>query len=244
MQESTIRRKENQSISMEAGFQSRKTLKILTPETIYSSCNSPGQNTGVGSCSLLQRIFPTQGSNPGLLHCRLILHLLSLWGSPRILEWVAYPFSRGSFPPRNRTRIFCIAGGFLTSWATKEAPKSGKETKGEVVPCCFHGNKEFSLTIKPSKQRQTSCLMREWGKASVDRHPHLLSHSPQTLSSALSTFSENRLQRLRHIKVTLRQSDSSRNGSFEEPREENSCRNSRTCQAESGTAEQGSVFTT
>ena len=145
MQECTIRRKENQSISMEAGFQSWKTLKILTPETIYSSCNSPGQNTGAGSCSLLQRIFPAQGSNPGLLHCRQILYLLSLWESPRILEWVAYPFSRGSFPSRNRTRIFCIAGGFLTSWATREAPKSGKETKGEVVPCCFHGNKQSFL---------------------------------------------------------------------------------------------------
>ena len=35
--------------------------------------DSPGQNTGVGSCSLLQEIFPTQGSNPGLLHCRQIL---------------------------------------------------------------------------------------------------------------------------------------------------------------------------
>ena len=38
--------------------------------------NSPGQNTGVGSHSLLQGIFPTQGSNPGLLHCRWILHQL------------------------------------------------------------------------------------------------------------------------------------------------------------------------
>ena len=35
-----------------------------------SSWNSPGQNTGVGSLSLLQGIFPTQGSNPGLPHCR------------------------------------------------------------------------------------------------------------------------------------------------------------------------------
>ena len=39
--------------------------------------NSPGQSTGVGSCSLLQGIFPTQGSNPGLLHCRRILYQLS-----------------------------------------------------------------------------------------------------------------------------------------------------------------------
>ena len=44
--------------------------------------NSPGQNTGVGSLSLLQGIFPTQGSNPGLLHCRWILYQLSHQGSP------------------------------------------------------------------------------------------------------------------------------------------------------------------
>ena len=39
--------------------------------------NSPGQNTGVNSCSLLQGIFPTQRSNPGLPHCRCILYQLS-----------------------------------------------------------------------------------------------------------------------------------------------------------------------
>ena len=38
-------------------------------------------------------------------------------GSPRILEWVAYPFSSGSSWPRNRTRVSCIAGGFFTNWA-------------------------------------------------------------------------------------------------------------------------------
>ena len=56
----------------------------------YMDCspwNSPGQNTGVGSLSLLQGIFPTQGSNPGLPHCRQILYQLSCKGSPRILEW-------------------------------------------------------------------------------------------------------------------------------------------------------------
>ena len=39
--------------------------------------NSPGQNSGVGSCFLLQGIFPTQGSNPGLPHCRQVLYQLS-----------------------------------------------------------------------------------------------------------------------------------------------------------------------
>ena len=41
------------------------------------------ENTGVGSLSFLQ-IFPTQGSNPGLLHCRWILYQLSYQGSPSI----------------------------------------------------------------------------------------------------------------------------------------------------------------
>ena len=55
--------------------------------------NYPRQNTAVGSLSLLQGIFPTQGLNPGLSHCRRILYQLSHKGSPRILEWVAYPFA-------------------------------------------------------------------------------------------------------------------------------------------------------
>ena len=79
----------------------------------YSPWNSPGQSTGVGSLSLLQGIFPTQGSNPGLLHCRRILCHLSHKGSPRILEWVAYPFSSRSSRPRNRTPVSCIAGESL-----------------------------------------------------------------------------------------------------------------------------------
>ena len=86
-----------------------------------STWNSPGQNTGVGSLSLLQGIFPTQGSNPGLPHCRQILYQLSHKGSPRILEWVAYPFSSGSSQPRNWTRVSCITGRFFTNWAMSEA---------------------------------------------------------------------------------------------------------------------------
>ena len=83
--------------------------------------DSPGRNTGVGSLSLLQGIFPTQGSNPGLPHWRQILHCLSLQESPRILQWVVYPFCRGSSQPRSPTRVSCIAGGFCTSWASREA---------------------------------------------------------------------------------------------------------------------------
>ena len=77
----------------------------------------------------LQGIAPTQGLNPGLLHCRWILNQLSHKENPRILEWVAYSFSSGSSQPRNRTRVSCIASRFFTNWAIREADKS----LGEVL---------------------------------------------------------------------------------------------------------------
>ena len=55
------------------------------------------QNTGVGSISLLQGVFPAQGSNPGLPHYRQILYLLSHKGSSKILEWEPIP-SQGDLP--------------------------------------------------------------------------------------------------------------------------------------------------
>ena len=73
------------------------------------------KNTGVGSLSLLQWIFPTQESNWGILHCRRILYCLSHQGNPKILEWVAYPFSRGSSQPRNQIRVSCIADRFFSN---------------------------------------------------------------------------------------------------------------------------------
>ena len=59
--------------------------------------DSPGKNTGSGCRALLQGIFPTQGLNPGLAHCRWILYQLKHQG--RVLEGVAYPFSRGTSQP-------------------------------------------------------------------------------------------------------------------------------------------------
>ena len=110
---------------------------------LYSPWNSPGQNTGVSSLFLLQGIFRIQGSNPGLLQRKWILYqpsslkvkvaqlCLTLCNTmdcighgilqARILEWVAFPFSRGSFQPRDQTQVSHMAGGFFTSWATREA---------------------------------------------------------------------------------------------------------------------------
>ena len=67
-----------------------------------------------------------------------ILYYLSYQGSPRILEWVAYSFSIRSFQPRNQTGVSCIAGGFFTIWATREALESSKE-KGHI----FHRELAF-----------------------------------------------------------------------------------------------------
>ena len=58
----------------------------LMTVTVAQSCpwNSPGQSTGVGSCSLPQGIFPTQGLNPCLPHCRQIPYQLSHQGRPEV----------------------------------------------------------------------------------------------------------------------------------------------------------------
>ena len=113
---------------------------------LYSLWNSLGQNTGVCILSLLQGIFPTQGLNPGLLHYEQILYQLSHKGSPSILKWAAYPFSRGSSPPRYWTWVSCIAGRFFTNWAITEALIPFKRDSREF-PCPLH-----------SVLRQDSCL--------------------------------------------------------------------------------------
>ena len=71
-------------------------VPLPSPHGLYSPWNSPGQNTGVDSLSLLQGIFPTQEANPGLLHCRRIL--LSAEpprkpkntgvGNPSLVQWI------------------------------------------------------------------------------------------------------------------------------------------------------------
>ena len=114
-----------------------KSCPTLCNPMDCSPWNSPGQNTGVGNLSL--QIFPFQGSNPGLPHCRQILYQLSHQGSPRILEWIPYSFFSGSSQPMNWTGVSCIAGRFFTNWAIWAAPSclsSGKRktnTNGKAL---------------------------------------------------------------------------------------------------------------
>ena len=70
----------------------------------------------------------------------------------RILEWVAFPFSGGSFQPRDQTQVLCIAGGFFTRWATREV--SLKDTLGKC------GQSPFSV----SQDRQPS-----WGQEETEQ---------------------------------------------------------------------------
>ena len=121
----------------------------LRPRGLYSPRNSPGQNTGVGTHSLLQGIFPTQGSNPSLLHCRQILYQLSHKESPRILEWIAYSFSSGSSWPGNQARVSCIAGGLGAQELNKGGEKVKKEVKStnhsEVLVILFYMFKDSEM---------------------------------------------------------------------------------------------------
>ena len=127
----------------------------LWPRGLYSPWNSLGQNTGVGSLSLLQGIFPTQRSNPDLLHCRRILYCLSHQGSPRILEWIAYPFSRGCSCLRSQNRVSCIAGGFFTSWATREAQR--------------YNYMEINTRSKAIMKRQSNALQMKKNKTKLQK---------------------------------------------------------------------------
>ena len=98
----------------------------LWPHRLYSPWDSPGQNARVHSLSLLQRIFPTQGSNPGLPHCRQILYQLSHKESPIARLNIIYLFwlylffviyQHSYFIINNLSPNICIPQGFLLpSW--------------------------------------------------------------------------------------------------------------------------------
>ena len=95
----------------------------LQPHGLCSPWNSPGWNTGVGSLSLLQGIFPTQGSNPGLLHSKWILYQLSQKGSPRKLEWGSLSLLQGIFPTQESKRGFLHFRQILYQLSYQGSPK-------------------------------------------------------------------------------------------------------------------------
>ena len=149
-------------VSPRASSQGKK-VKLKVTQLCLTLCdpmacpwNSLGQNIVVGSLSLLQGIFPTQGSNPGLLHCRQILYHLSHRGSPRILEWVAYPFSRRSFWSRNQTSVSCIASRFFTNWVIREALKGDSAlVRNRTQVNCLEGSYAHHYTTSGTLWRKS-----------------------------------------------------------------------------------------
>ena len=83
----------------------------LQPHGLYSPWNSPSQNAGVGSHSLLQRIFPTQESNWGLLHCRWILYQLSC--QPGEFHGLYNPWDRKEWDMAEWFHFIEMIGGLL-----------------------------------------------------------------------------------------------------------------------------------
>ena len=163
-------------------------MKVKVTQSWPTLCDpywkSPGQNTGVCSLSLFQGIFTTQWLNTGLPHCRWILCQLSQKGSPRILEWVTYPFSSRSSQPRNRKSVSCMSGGFFTNWAIREAPLFTKAFQNQFI-IWFSSVQSFShvwlfatpwttahqasLSITNAHHYSNSCPLSQWC------HPTVLS---------------------------------------------------------------------
>ena len=116
----------------------------LRPHGLYSPWNAPGQNTGKGSHSLLQWIFPTQGSNPGLPHCNCILYQLRYQESRRSEACSLFFFF--SF-------FFFIVVGFVIHW--------NESAMGlHVVPIPIPPP-TFPLSGRPDPSRSSQCTRSE-----------------------------------------------------------------------------------
>ena len=119
-------------MSTHAGVWARKTVTTekgseggslmsdsLRPHGLYSLWNSPGQNTGVGSLSLLQGIFPIQGSNPGLQPRSPALWADSLPAEPqgktKNTGLGSLPLLQHIFPTQESNGVSCIVGGYFTN---------------------------------------------------------------------------------------------------------------------------------
>ena len=97
--------------------------------------------------------------------CNFMDHTVWWILQARILEWVAYPFSRESSQPRNHTGISCIAGGFFTSWATREALMD--------VSCLQRG---VIRQLSAAESLKTICWQTSWDKKSLCKGEILVGH--------------------------------------------------------------------
>ena len=142
----------------------------LRPHGLYSPWNSPGQNTGMGSLSLPQGIFPTQGSNPDLPHCRQILYQLrhkwNPWG------WVGGHKTKEIKDTLKRTQFSCPSPSWplLTTHKHKaclSAVLVGYQVwiQTSLIWVSWHLKKQPFECYKPIKENSYSLfLISHWGK--------------------------------------------------------------------------------
>ena len=151
----------------------------LQPHGLYSLWNSLGQNT---SLPLLQGIFPTQGLNPGLPHCRWILYQLSHKGSPRTLERVVVVQSL------SHVRLFAIPWTVVL-----QAPLSMRFSRQEYwsgLPCPSPGDLPNPGIEPGSPALQANSLLIQSKEEMIDKKVCLVSTERRVLchNDALISF--------------------------------------------------------
>ena len=151
---------------------------------LFSPWNSPGQNTGVGSLSLLQGIFPTQGLNSVLPHCRQILYQLSHEGRPvtpnlHTGHWLeGHNHVQVQFPedPREVRRHNGKSGSLKTNLSTQPlAPSLLEQCKSVSFSLsCFRTQALFiGSGLSQIHYKALKCSNEQWplGKHLI-QHPH------------------------------------------------------------------------
>ena len=136
------------------GHKSSSVVSDSVTHGLYSLWNSLGQNTGVGSLSFLQGIFPTQGSNPGLLHCRQNLLPAEPQRKPKNTGVGSLSLPQQMFLTQVSTRVACIWGGFFTNWAIREAHSEKKWKSKYSVNMTHHRLCQCRKSVKQCFQHQ------------------------------------------------------------------------------------------
>ena len=152
---------------------------------LYSPWNSPSQNTGVGSLSSLQGIFPTQGSNPGLPHCRRILFQLSHKGMCSFIQQIFrqhLPLLGEIFPSQESNASHLLCRQILYCLSHQESPESTYYVP-DVCRMPTAEDNTLAITERDTKmiKSQNPLLLRRslgrggWGKGrevSKERNTH------------------------------------------------------------------------
>ena len=149
----------------------------LRPRGLYSPWNSPGQNTGVGSLSLLQGIFPTQEWNLGLLHCRWSLYQLSYQGSPEMGEGAPKCVTA-----ENEKALKLV--NLEWCWLSKKMIKVAKWSKS----CHMDKQFDFFVELQKAKWELVTLIKRIW--TSYSQNMNFIQNSLKSIHTASVVYGE------------------------------------------------------